>query len=32
MIFVIMISSFIGEEGYGVLIQTEAEFGVLTQL
>jgi hypothetical protein len=25
-------SSFVGEQGYGVLIQTEAEFGVLSQL
>jgi hypothetical protein len=25
-------SSFVGEQGYGVLIQTEVEFGVLLQL
>jgi hypothetical protein len=25
-------SSFVGEQGYGILIQTEAEFGVLLQL
>jgi hypothetical protein len=25
-------SSFVGEQGYGVIIQTEAEFGVLSQL
>jgi hypothetical protein len=32
LIFVIISSSFVGEQGYGILIQTEAEFGVLLQL
>jgi hypothetical protein len=30
--FVIISSSFMGEQGYGILIQTEAKFGVLLQL